>query len=90
MYGPEPTYGGNMAVIDNAGILWSGSGSIDSSLLWLDTNDVGSSGTVAITHSANILALDMDGAKHSTETNRTQSAPFGMLVFLLYNQIFFF
>jgi hypothetical protein len=63
MYGPTPTYGGNMAVIDNEGILWSGSGAIDGSLLWLDTNNVASFGTVAITHSANTLALDMDGAK---------------------------
>jgi hypothetical protein len=61
VYGPTPTYGGNMAVIDNAGLLWTGSGAIDQSLLWLNTNNVAQYGTVPITHSANVLALDMAG-----------------------------
>jgi hypothetical protein len=60
-YGPSPTHGGNMAVIDNYGILWTGSGAIDESLLWLNTHDLSQFGTVPITHSANVLALDMNG-----------------------------
>jgi hypothetical protein len=63
VYGPTPTYGGNGLVIDNAGILWSGSGALDNSLLWLDTNNVTRTGTVAIAHAANVLALDMKGER---------------------------
>jgi hypothetical protein len=61
VYGPTPTYGGNGFVIANNGIGWSGSGALDSSVFYIDTNNPSTTGVVAVTHDTNIITIDMNG-----------------------------
>jgi hypothetical protein len=61
VYGPTPTYGGNGFVIDNNGVGWSGSGTLDSSVFYIDTNNPSTTGVVAVTHDTNVITTDMHG-----------------------------
>jgi hypothetical protein len=61
VYGPTPIYGGNGFVIDNNGMGWSGSGTMDWSVLYIDTASPSTTGTVAVTHDTNVITTDMNG-----------------------------
>jgi hypothetical protein len=61
VYGPTATYGGNGFVIDSNGIGWSGSGTMDWSVLYIDTASPSTTGHVTVTHDTNVITTDMNG-----------------------------